>query len=212
MIMQLFMKSLERMQSGHYLYEIPQAARHMHAARSLACNSILRTPQSLDGRKPASRLPNIVVPSSIVRYSFQDDLDASLISRRAISSLQKPKSYPVESSSSSTQSSIDDSDTASSGSGSLEGLTVDEIQAHKKAAVQQAFLNGTLGFGFSAGGLVFPYYGKQQPPRAPECVHSRQLHTIIQYPISLVVIACCWLTDIKYIVCEPCCCSTLPIA
>lgn len=163
--MQLLMKSLERMQPSHYLYEVPQAARRMHAARSLAYNLRLRTPQSLNGRKLPGRPTNAFLPSRIVRYSFQDDLDASLISRRAIGSLDKPKSYPVDSSSPSAQSSIDGSGTASSGSETVDGLTVDEIKAHKKAAVQQAFLNGTLGFGFSAGGLVFPYYGEQRHSR-----------------------------------------------
>jgi hypothetical protein len=67
------------------------------------------------------------------------------------------------SSSSSPASSMDVSDTGSSSesSSSLADMTLEDLKAHKRAAVQQAYLNGTLGFGFSAGGLVFPYYGEQ---------------------------------------------------
>ncbi|WIA18834.1 hypothetical protein OEZ85_003513 [Tetradesmus obliquus] len=51
-----------------------------------------------------------------------------------------------------------DAGSSSESSSGLSGMTIDDIKAHKRAAVQQAYLNGTLGFGFSAGGLVFPYY------------------------------------------------------
>jgi hypothetical protein len=97
-----------------------------------------------------------------------DDFDAMLINRRSLSSVQQPpRSHPLPSGSSSSSSgspasSMDASDSASSSESSsgLSGMTVDDIKAHKRAAVQQAYLNGTLGFGFSAGGLVFPYYGE----------------------------------------------------
>jgi hypothetical protein len=100
-----------------------------------------------------------------------DDFDAMLINRRSLSSMQQPpKSHPLpsvsssSSSSSSPASSIDASDSGSSSniSSGLSGMTLEDLKAHKRAAVQQAYLNGTLGFGFSAGGLVFPYYGEQQ--------------------------------------------------
>uniref|UniRef100_A0A383W6G1 Patatin n=1 Tax=Tetradesmus obliquus TaxID=3088 RepID=A0A383W6G1_TETOB len=92
-----------------------------------------------------------------------DDFDAMLINRRSLSSVrQTPRSHPLpsDSSSSSPASSMDASDAGSSSESSsgLSGMTIDDIKAHKRAAVQQAYLNGTLGFGFSAGGLVFPYY------------------------------------------------------
>jgi hypothetical protein len=55
-----------------------------------------------------------------------------------------------------------DAGISSESSSGLSDMTLEYIKAHKRAAVQQAYLNDTLGFGFSAGGLVFPYYGEQQ--------------------------------------------------
>eukprot|EP00775_Hariotina_reticulata_P004212 gene4212-4461_t len=92
---------------------------------------------------------------TILNYSIpDDDFDSALISRRAFSSLEQPSSHPLpradSASSSSTGSISEDSETG--------GLSVEEVLEHKKAAIQQAFLNDSLGFGFSAGGLIFPYY------------------------------------------------------
>lgn len=150
------MKGLERVHARQYLLECPAAARQMHLVHANACSTRLRTPQSVQAPNLATRPTSTLRPPSSVRFGLYDDFDAYLISRRTISSLQTPKRNPVVSSNSSTQSSIDASETTSSAAGSID---IDDIQAHKKAAVQQAFLNGTLGFGFSAGGLVFPYYG-----------------------------------------------------
>jgi hypothetical protein len=55
-----------------------------------------------------------------------------------------------------------------------------DVLAHKRAAVQQAFLKGRLGFSFSAGGLMFPYYGALSAPvktavlegSHPACMHT----------------------------------------
>lgn len=38
--------------------------------------------------------------------------------------------------------------------------TAEELLQEKYAAVRSAYHNGKLGFGFSAGGLLFPYYGE----------------------------------------------------
>lgn len=104
-----------------------------------------------------------------------------LITRRALSSLEpkqqlQHKKHKGSSNSSTTSDTFapEDSSSISSDSSSLEAseaeLSIDweDVQAHKRAAVQQAFLNDSLGFGFSAGGLVFPYYGKQHA-----CMHKQ---------------------------------------
>lgn len=133
-----------------------ERTRHGLPARGQHCQYYVHRPARLL-RPPvaASMLP--------------DDFDAMLINRRSLSSVrQTPRSHPLpsdsSSSSSSPASSMDASDAGSSSESSsgLSGMTIDDIKAHKRAAVQQAYLNGTLGFGFSAGGLVFPYYGEQQ--------------------------------------------------
>jgi hypothetical protein len=97
-----------------------------------------------------------------------EDLDSLLITRRALSSLDGPlrpqqdQSSLDSTSSSTTEGSSPSSISRSSSEGSISESSVDweDVQAHKRAAVQQAFINNSLGFGFSAGGLVFPYYGE----------------------------------------------------
>jgi len=65
---------------------------------------------------------------------------------------------PARSSSTST-SSIDSGDTSSStSSSSSSGPPVAARDPAKSARIRQAFLDETLSFGFSAGGLMFPYY------------------------------------------------------
>jgi hypothetical protein len=96
-----------------------------------------------------------------------EDLDASLITRRGIASLERLQQQQHAASlegrtadsatnpTSSGDGSVSDSSNSSSSS-SMErdesGLSWAEVQEHKRAAVQQAFLNDSLGFGFSAGG------------------------------------------------------------
>jgi hypothetical protein len=82
-----------------------------------------------------------------------EDLDAFLISRRALSSLDAPQT-PQQTTSSSS----------SAGSEAESSVDWEDVQGHKRAAVQQAFINNSLAFGFSAGGLVFPYYGACASP------------------------------------------------
>ncbi|KAF6257104.1 acyl transferase/acyl hydrolase/lysophospholipase [Scenedesmus sp. NREL 46B-D3] len=130
-----------------------ERTRHgLHAGRQQCQYYVQRPARLLRPRIAAGMLP--------------DDFDAMLINRRSLSSVQKPPRSPSlpsvsnTSSSSSAASSMDASDSGSSSESSsgLSGMTLEDLKAHKRAAVQQAYLNGTLGFGFSAGGLVFPYY------------------------------------------------------
>lgn len=104
-------------------------------------------------------------------HSMPEDLDSMLITRRALSGLEAPKrsqhqrADPVSSSASSisaSEASVPDSSSDGSSVMSETESSIDweDVQAHKRAAVQQAFINNSLAFGFSAGGLVFPYYGK----------------------------------------------------
>eukprot|EP00879_Flechtneria_rotunda_P000290 GHRR01000380.1.p1 GENE.GHRR01000380.1~~GHRR01000380.1.p1 ORF type:complete len:616 (+),score=201.49 GHRR01000380.1:254-2101(+) len=100
----------------------------------------------------------------IVTYSMPDDLDTLLISSRGVSNLDQAKQSPLAGLDTSSNTRVSDdaasvSSDASSGVSDIPpGLTVEDVIAHKRAAVQQAFLNNSLGFGFSAGGLLFPYY------------------------------------------------------
>ncbi|KAF8064606.1 HEBP2 [Scenedesmus sp. PABB004] len=126
----------------------PGAARGL---ASLAPTPLLFAPRPLPRRAVAAAgLP-------------PDDLDFQLIAR-PLSSLQAPKSHPLvrePSAGSSSSAGAADSSAGSSvdgGASSSGGDAEGEVLAHKRAAVQQAFINGSLGFAFSAGGLVFPYY------------------------------------------------------
>eukprot|EP00882_Tetradesmus_deserticola_P013544 GHRQ01014380.1.p1 GENE.GHRQ01014380.1~~GHRQ01014380.1.p1 ORF type:complete len:384 (+),score=86.76 GHRQ01014380.1:169-1152(+) len=127
-----------------------ERARHgLHAARQQRQYHVHRPARLLRPPIAAGMLP--------------DDFDSMVIARRFLNSVQLPGSRSLSSgssSSSSPASSTDEFDSGSStdSSSGLAGMTVEDLKAHKRAAVQQAFLNGTLGFGFSAGGLVFPYY------------------------------------------------------
>jgi hypothetical protein len=146
-------------------------------------------------------------PLQLARAMPEHDLDAQLIARQAITSLSRFQQQAAgpgtanppgpHSTSSGTEapsgaaSDAPDERAApapdSSSSAATGGLSWEEVQEHKRAAVQQAFLNDSLGFGFSAGGLVFPYYGEQRaqacarravrrccaPPLVVLCVHSR---------------------------------------
>ena len=63
-----------------------------------------------------------------------------------------------------------DSDSSSSASSTLtapEELAEEAIENRHRAIVQ-AYKNGKLGFGFSAGGLLFPYYGKHFEQRTAD--------------------------------------------
>lgn len=102
--------------------------------------------------------------SWLAARSMPEDLDSLLITRRALSGLEgTPRRQDSADTSSSARSvSSESSSSIGSDSESVAQSSVDEeeVKEHKRAAVQQAYLNGSLGFGFSAGGLVFPYYGE----------------------------------------------------
>lgn len=106
--------------------------------------------------------------SWLAARSMPEDLDSMLITRRALSGLEAPKrsqhqsNDSISSSASSisaSEASVPDS-SSSVGSEAESSIDWEDVQAHKRAAVQQAFINNSLAFGFSAGGLVFPYYGE----------------------------------------------------
>lgn len=109
--------------------------------------------------------------SLLAARSMPEDLDSMLITRRALSGLEAPEASQHKRSDStiSTGSSISASEVSASDSSSISGSSAsstlssvdwEDVQAHKRAAVQQAYINNSLAFGFSAGGLVFPYYGE----------------------------------------------------
>jgi hypothetical protein len=103
--------------------------------------------------------------SWLAARSMPEDLDSLLITRRALSGLEGPprrQDSADTSSSVGSESPLESSNSVGSDSESVAQSSIDEqeVQEHKRAAVQQAYLNGSLGFGFSAGGLVFPYYGE----------------------------------------------------
>jgi len=125
-----------------------------------------------------------------------------LITRRALSSLEptqqlQHKKHQDSSNSSTTSdtfapedsSSISDSSSIESSASEAESsIDWEDVQAHKRAAVQQAFLNDSLGFGFSAGGLVFPYYGEQHACMHKEAAVSYQNNTFKPAVVALLVL------------------------
>jgi hypothetical protein len=117
---------------------------------------------------PSQQQQHAVQRSMRAVGAMPEDLESLLIIRRGLSGLDGPlrplqdQSSTNSNSSSTSEGSSPSRISRSSSEGSISESSVDweDVQAHKRAAVQQAFINNSLGFGFSAGGLVFPYYGE----------------------------------------------------
>jgi len=60
--------------------------------------------------------------------------------------------------SSTSSSSSSSSSTSPAALFSSDSFDPEESQAAAAQAAREAYMNGTLGFGFSAGGLLFPFY------------------------------------------------------
>jgi len=126
---------------------------------------------------------------AITAYSIpNDDFDSTLISRRALSSLEQPNSYPLPRAESASSSSVGStSEVSDSETG---GLSLEEVLEHKKAAIQQAFLNDSLGFGFSAGTV----HVKLMASSAWACSITRLLHSLQLFACLLLCVLpfCAW--------------------